>query len=42
MRGRNGKGRGREEESEEEMKEGMKGENYDSILTWPTVDKQRK
>lgn len=36
------KGRGKEGESEEEMKEGMKGENYDSILAWPTVDKQGK
>lgn len=24
------------------MKERMKGENYDSILTWTTVDKQGK
>ena len=24
------------------MKEGMKGQNYDSILTWTTVNKQGK
>lgn len=33
-----GRGGGREEE----VKEGMKGESYGSIRTWPTVDKQGK